>query len=122
MKIELKNTEFKELYEFLKQLSYEEEELNIHSIVFDKLKSQYDKAFNKYKDEKQEFKLKEKVKFQCWDEDEWDNGFIHKVSRLANGQYKYVIGYKDDNEYNQLMNEKYSYTNPLTKKNIRKRI
>lgn len=116
MQIELKNTEFKDLYQFLKQLSYEEEELNIHSIVFNKLKPQYDKAFLKYKDEKPEFKVGDKVKFDKNEED----GVVESIVRLANGQYKYGIQYYYVGDYNGEDKVWYSTVKYLTKKNIRK--
>ncbi len=107
MKIELKNTDFKLLVEWM-ELQCMDGDIG-H--IFDKcLKPQYNKAFHKYQNEEQ--------KFKCWSDDEWGIGFVHKVFRLANGQYKYKIGYKDDNEYNQLQD--INYTNPLTGKNIKK--
>lgn len=124
MKIELKNTEFKILYEFLKNLSYEEEELPIHTIVFKELGPQYDEAFNKYNDEKQEFNKNEKVLFRWSKKNDWIEGKIYKISKLANGQYKYIIIYEDDiTDYSYNNQDKIvgkCYTNPMAKKNIKK--
>ena len=57
MKIELKNTEFKELYEWLIDHT-DISTLKIGSIVHEKLKPQYEKAFKKHQNEKQEFKVR----------------------------------------------------------------
>ena len=136
MKIELKNTDFKLLYEFLRELSYEEKELNIHQIVFNTLKPQYDKAFNKYKGEKQKFEVGEKVKFRFqtyvwanasnnWNTKienlDWIDGTVEKVFRRADGKYMYVIKYKDEagDEFSKYC-DGYNYTNRMTEKNIRK--
>lgn len=121
MQIELKNTDFKYLYElcnkvFCKGSGWGDE---IRRIIVKDLKPQYEKAFLKYQNEKQEFKVRQRVKFHWPNDTNWWEGTIYKVSRLASGQYKYVIKYKDENEYNQLFEKKYSYTNPMTKKNIR---
>jgi hypothetical protein len=127
MKINLKNTEFKRLYEWMELQCMDG---SIENILEKTLKPQYDKAFNKYQAEKQAFKPKEKVKFRFYtktwtfggansrrvENTDWIDGFIYKVSRLASGQYRYIIAYEDDDMEGVV--GKYRYTNPLTKKNI----
>lgn len=113
MKIELKNIDFKYLYEWLID-NTDISTPSLGSIIHEQLKPQYEKAFLKYQDEKQEFKKHDKVKFKWVGRGhDWLEGRIHTVSRLANGQYRYIIQYDDDWEA-------YNFTNPLTKKNIKK--
>jgi hypothetical protein len=121
MKIELKNTDFKQLFEFLDESP---DTMPIDNII-ESLRKQYDKAFNKYQNEKQEFNIGEKVKFK-WPNDWllWD-GVIKKVSQLANGKYKYIVEYEDHyddvdgDENREVINGMVKrLTNPLTKKNI----
>lgn len=117
MKIELKNTEFKALYEWLKD-EISPNDKDIGPIVHKKLKPQYEKAFLKYQDEKQQFRKHDKIEFKFVGRGQgWWEGRIHTVSRLANGQYRYIIQYDDVDEYSE---ETYRFTNPLTKKNIRR--
>ena len=136
MKIELKNTDFKELYEFICETIKKHpstlqcwlfDGANIIRILEQGLKPQYQKAFLKYQNEIQEFKPRQKVKFRFNSKSEWLDGFIHKVGRLANGQYRYTIGYKDtaedyhyDNGDKVINGMIINYTNPMTKKNIKK--
>ncbi len=118
---------------------------NIRRIIVKELKPQYDKAFLKHQNEKQAFKLKEKIKFRFgsykWEQlggtfsslervenDDWIDGVIHKVSRTASGQYKYVIKYlepADDYHFDMGQIDRktkmgINFTNPITEKNIRK--
>ena len=137
MTIELKNTDFKELYEFLieinkkypeaiKQFLYDGE--NIKRIIFEELQPQYNEAFLKYKDETQLFNKGERVLFRWSLKHDWTTGKIYKVSRLANGQHKYTISYKENaQDYHYDSNYKVDkngmvteYTNPMTNKNIKK--
>jgi len=125
MKIELKNIDFKYLYEWLVDQTLETPP-TIDKIIQD-LKPQYIKAFKKYQDEKQEFRTGEKVLFRFSLKHDWIEGKIHKVSRLANGQYRYIIKYEEDaqdyhyDNCNEIVDGKVmEYTNPMTKKNIRK--
>jgi hypothetical protein len=111
MKIEINNKSFKKLVDAIGSNSNLMENVDISEIYYKELKPQYQKYFEKYKDEKQEFKIKDKVKFKCYGQ--ILEGRIHKIYRLANGKYHYIIEYKD---YAYATN----YTNPLTKKNIQK--
>ena len=95
MKIELKNTSFKYLYEQMSLGNYPDADL-LH-IIEEELKPQYDKAFLKYQDEKQEFQVREKVQFK-WPGSDWYNGTISKVNRLSNGQYTYIVRYLEPAE------------------------
>jgi len=133
MKIDLKNTDFKYLYElcdktFSKGSGYGDE---IRRIIVEELKPQYNKAFVKYQNEKQEFNQGERVLFRWSLKDDWKEGKIYKITRLSNGQYKYTISYKEyaqDHHYdngdeidnNGLIPLVTGYTNPMTKKNIKK--
>lgn len=118
MKIELKNTEFKSLYEWLINHTDISTPI-IGEIIHNTLKSQYDKAFNKYKDEKQEFQIGDKVASKDYGDKE--EGKIIHISRLANGKFRYKIEYKyisdiDDDGYKTYgKTAKY-----FTKKNIKK--
>lgn len=124
MKIELKNTDFKYLYKFLennvlKADGFWENQDKINSIIME-LKPQYEKAFLKYKDEKQKFNVGDKVEFGR--PNEKTNGKIIKVSRLANGKYKYLVQYKyqsdiDEDTGEEIFDNGKTY---LTEKNIRK--
>ena len=82
----------------------------------------------KYKDETQLFNKGEKVLFRWSLKHSWEEGKVKQVSRLANGQYRYILSYKtfvqdnyDDNSDN-VDNDQITtqYTNPMTKKNIKK--
>lgn len=115
MKIELKNTDFKKLYEWLVDHTDVSTPI-IGEIIHDELKPQYEEAFLKYKNEKQEFDIGDRVEFGKKNE----RGKIVKISRLSNGQYRYTIEYhfvdidEDKNE------ESLTGQILLTKKNIRK--
>lgn len=135
MQIELKNTDFKHLYEWLKDNI--NSSIPIYSIITQQLKPQYERAFLKYKNEEQKFDKNEKIQFRFgmtrWGKEgkventDWIDGKIYKVSRLANGQYKYIIKYTEDaDDYHKDIGQidkngmGISYTNPMTEKNIRK--
>lgn len=124
MKIELKNTDFKYLVEWI-----EVSDGNIHiPLIYKELKNQYDKAFNKYQNEKQEFEMNEKVQFRWPGRNTiWWDGKIKKISRRADGKYLYQIEYEDNAEDYDFDDEKEienmmvkRKTHPLTNKNIRK--
>lgn len=126
MKIELKNTDFKALYEWLVNHTDISTPV-IGEIIDEQLRPQYEKAFLRYQDETQKFKLTEKVQFR-WPRDKnlW-NGIIYKVSRLSNGQYKYIIKYLEPaDDYHHDIGQidedgnGYNFTNPMVEKNIRK--
>ena len=128
MKIELKNTDFKQLFEFLDDCP---DTMPVDDII-ENLRKQYDKAFNKYQNEKQKFEIGENIEFKIssWPKPNgtWKNGIIKKVSRRADGKYRYIIEYEDfaedydlDNEDELIQNSMVKReTNPLTEKNIRK--
>ncbi len=132
MKIEIKNTDFKYLVEFMQSYCCDVDPGLLDQIWHETLKPQYDKAFLKYQDEKQEFKHGEIVKFkttgQTWKDAQ--SGVIHKIFKKANGQYKYMIKYtvkemvyEEDYETGEYFEKEEidveRYTNPLTKKNIK---
>ena len=97
MTIELKNTDFKELYEWIINHTDISTPV-IGEIIHKELKPQYEEAFLKYKDEIQLFKKSEKVWFRKSIRHDWKEGRVYKISRLANGQYKYIISYKESAE------------------------
>ncbi len=128
MKIELKNTDFKVLCEWLESLSPPSiigdcgkadcPEL-IKNIFDNQLKPQYDTAFLKYKDEEQKFEVRDRVEFIHHGDKE--SGKIVNVSRLANGKFRYKIKYKYISNVDEDGKEEYSYTTKhFTEKNIRK--
>ena len=119
MKIELKNTDFKIIYEFL----YENRDNYcpvIKDIIVNQLQPQYEKAFLKYQDEKQKFNAGDNIEFGRHNEK--TNGKIIKVSRLTNGKYRYLVKYKyqcdiDKDTGEEIFTDGKVY---LTEKNIRK--
>lgn len=127
MKIEIKNTDFKYLYEQIDKVFAPNSghPPQVREILLKQLKPQYEKAFRKYEKEEQLFEKGEKVNFRFAGNPEMHEGFVHKVSRLANGQYRYVIKYfeeAEDYHYEMEQVDKdgrgYAFTNPMTKKNI----
>ena len=120
MKIELKNTDFKLLYEALPILMHGGEWHDIRRIFEKELKPQYEKAFLKYQDEKQKFNAGDNIEFGRHNEK--TNGKIIKVSRLTNGKYRYLVKYKyqcdiDKDTGEEIFTDGKVY---LTEKNIRK--
>lgn len=117
MKIELKNTDFKYLYEWLENNI--NSSIPIYHIIHQQLKPQYEKAFLKYKDEKQKFKIGDRVKFGKGNYRE--DGVVISVSRLANGKFRYEIGYSYIGDIDEYGNGKiYQTSTYLTAKNIEK--
>lgn len=116
MKIELKNTDFKFLYEWLNN-HREELCIDVNSILDESLKPQYEEAFLKYKDENQKFNIGDKVKFGK----ENKSGVIKSVQRLSNGKFRYGIEYSYVGDYNEA-NETilFSAVKYLTEKKLKK--
>lgn len=117
MQIELKNTDFKDLYEWLLENTDISTPI-IGEIIHEELKPQYEKAFLKYKDEKQKFNVGDKVRF-----DKGENtGIVVNVTRLQNGKFKYGIEYSyisdtDDDGNIKTWDSRIKY---LTDKNLEK--
>lgn len=128
MKIEMKNTDFKYLYEQLKNILETSDmfDIEVQRIIVDELQPQYKEAFTKYQNEKQEFNKNESVLFRHCRRGDWQKGMVSKIQQLANRQYKYTISYLEKvNYYDDEIEEevdtvKTRLTNPLTKKNIKK--
>lgn len=128
MKIELKNTDFKELYEFLDEITdkyplaiklWRLDGENIKRIILHSLKPQYEKAFLKYKDEKQKFNVGDKIQFNGGSET--TDGKITKISRLSNGKFRYGVEYYYVGDINESGDDVwFKTTTYLTEKNIRK--
>lgn len=124
----MKNTDFKYLYEQLKNILETSDmfDIEVQRIIVDELQPQYKEAFTKYQNEKQEFNKNESVLFRHCRRGDWQKGMVSKIQQLANRQYKYTISYLEKvNYYDDEIEEevdtvKTRLTNPLTKKNIKK--
>lgn len=118
MKIELKPETFKNLISLLK---LEVAGIPYNHDILKELEPQYEEAFLKYKDEKQEFEVGDKVEFLGYGGDKINNGKIIQISRLANGQFRYKVEYSYicdvEDDGTEIFEKTAKY---LTKKNIRK--
>lgn len=112
MKIEIKNTSFKSLYDWLISNTDISTPV-IGDIIHEELKWQYERSFRKYQDEKQEFEVGDEVKFK------YGIGRIVKVYKLQNGKYRYGIDYIDF-DYSYDKKTPYTAHTILTKKNLTK--
>lgn len=112
MKIELKNTDFKNLYEWLIDHT-DISTPKIGEMIHETLKPQYEKAFLKYKEKERKFNYDEKVKFQL-PNGKWKNGMVWLVEGSKKTGFTYVISHSSRKA------GCFSITRPLSGYSIRK--
>ena len=114
MKIELKNTDFKNLYEWLidhTDISTPKVGEMIHKV----LKPQYDKAFLK-----QKIKIRKNDCVQFKMGKFWYDGIVSGIVEYPFNKRKYIIKYKITIRTNFGEPRAFCYTPEITEKNIRK--
>lgn len=120
MKIEIKPQDFRDVVEWLREQLVPAE---ISLIINNTLEPAYHRAFLKYKDEKLEYEVGETVMYRRSKHSQYWRGVISSIMRRADGKYLYVVEYCIRTEENEDGTEEWETrrTNPLTKKNLKKK-